>query len=69
MSHGGNVCSYFYFFCLSASPAFPWGPEGHGLAHYINLDLIQNLPAARDHIIAIQLHQEKGLDKNIPPGS
>jgi len=102
-------------FCLSVSPAFSWGPEGHeyinksaalkapvgvagfpsffqsresieiitynglepdrwkispgytrgkghGLAHYINLDLVQDFPAARDHIIAIQMYQEKGLD-------
>ncbi len=106
------------FFCLSASPAFSWGPEGHeyinksaavkapvgvagfppffqsresieiitynglepdrwkrfpeytrgdghGLAHYINLDLVQDLPVARDHIIALQMYQEKGLDSRV----
>lgn len=106
------------FFCLSASPAFPWGPEGHeyinksaavkapagvadfpsffqsqesieiitynglepdrwkrsrgyargkghGLAHYISLDRVEDLPVARDHIIAIQMYQEKGLNSRV----
>ena len=36
--------------------------NGHGLAHYINLDLAQDRPPARDHIAGIQMYQEKGVD-------
>jgi len=39
--------------------------NGHGLAHYINLDLVQDLPQARDHIVAIQMYQERGLDSRV----
>ena len=39
--------------------------KGHSLAHYVNLDLVQDLPRARDHIIAMQMHQEKGLDSRV----
>ena len=46
------------------SPGYTRG-KGHSLAHYINLDLVQDFPAARDHIIAIQMYQEKGLDSRV----
>ncbi len=36
--------------------------NGHGLAHYINLDLVQDRPPARDHIAAIEMYQEKDID-------
>lgn len=36
--------------------------KGHSLAHYIYLDLLQDFPAARDPIIAMQVYQGKGLD-------
>ena len=46
------------------SPGYGRG-KGHSLAHYINLDLIHDLSEARDHIIAIQIYQEKGLDSRV----
>jgi hypothetical protein len=39
--------------------------DGHSIAHYINFDSIQDPPEARDHIIAIQMYQEKGLDSRV----
>lgn len=38
---------------------------GHGPTHYINLDLVQDFPQTRDHIIALQMYQEKGLDSRV----
>jgi hypothetical protein len=43
-----------------SSPGYNQG-KGHSLAHYINLDSAQDLPAANDHIIALQMYQKKGL--------
>jgi len=39
--------------------------RGHSLAHYVNLDLVQDLPRARDHVIAMQTYQERGLDSRV----
>lgn len=39
--------------------------KGHSLAHYVNLDVVQDLPRTRDHIIALQIYQEKGLDSRV----
>lgn len=39
--------------------------RGHSLAHYINFDLVRDLAEARDHIIALQMYQEMGLDSRI----
>jgi len=39
--------------------------DGHSLAHYVNLDSTQDLPETRDHIIALQMYQERGLDSRV----
>ncbi len=39
--------------------------KGQSLAHYVNLDVVQDFPRAWDHIIAIQMIQDKGLDSRL----
>ncbi|MBI4529780.1 MAG: hypothetical protein HY695_38770 [Deltaproteobacteria bacterium] len=109
---------FLLLICLSDSPAFPWGPEGHeyinqvaalkapaglngfplffqsqesiriiayngpepdrwkavsgysrgrghSVSHYINLDMIQEIPKRQDHILALRMYQDRGLDGQV----
>src|SRR3990170_4704963 len=39
--------------------------QGHGPSHYANLDLLQYFPLANDHLTAIQMYQERGIDRRL----
>jgi len=39
--------------------------QGHGPSHYANLDLLQYFPVTNDHLIAMQMYQERGIDSRL----
>jgi hypothetical protein len=39
--------------------------QGHGPSHYANLDLLQYFPVTNDHLTAIQMYRERGIDSQL----
>ena len=39
--------------------------QGHGPSHYANFDLLQYFPVTNDHLTAIQMYRQRGIDSRL----